>query len=147
MVHGKGEYMKLVNIRKVYHNKNNSVEALKGIHLEFEEKGLIILLGASGSGKTTLLNILSGQDKNFEGQLVDVPEIEYLTQEFNLFENMSIIDNLLIVKNDIPLIEDYLHQFELWEHKDKKVKEVFQRAKETDTVYSCFIVSTGFIAV
>lgn len=115
--------MKLVNIYKVYHNKRNNVEALKGINLEVNKNGLIFLLGSSGCGKTTLLNIISGRDKDFEGECLDVPVREYLTQEFDLFENMSVINNLLLVKEDPDIIDHYLKEFDLWEHKDKQVKK------------------------
>lgn len=114
--------MKLNNIRKIYHNKYNDVEALKGINLDINQKGLIVLLGSSGCGKTTLLNIMSGNDKNFEGTITDIPQVEYLTQDFCFFENMSVIDNLLLVRNDKKLILEYLSQFKLVEHQNKKVK-------------------------
>ena len=48
--------MKLNNICKIYHNKNNDVQALKDINIHISEKGMTFILGPSGSGKTTLFN-------------------------------------------------------------------------------------------
>lgn len=115
--------MKLRNIKRVYHNKQTTVEALKGVNLDFNTNGFITILGPSGCGKTTLLNIISGEDKNFDGEIFDVANITYLTQEIHLFESMSVIDNLKIVHSNLEEIEDYLHQYGLFEHKDKKVKK------------------------
>lgn len=115
--------MKLINIRKTYHNKNNTVEALKGINLELNSNGITILLGASGSGKSTLLNILSGQDKDYEGELLMDRQLDYITQDFRLFEEMSIKENLLLVSDDLQAIDDYLRQFSLKDHENKKVKK------------------------
>lgn len=115
--------MKLINIKKVYYNKNNIVEALLGINLEINHNGIIVLLGPSGSGKSTLLNILSGQDKIFEGILEITDNIDYITQNFRLFESMSIIDNLYLVSDDKEKIHELLIQFDLKDHAYKKIKK------------------------
>ena len=116
--------MKLIHINKVYHNKNNDVQALKDISFELNENGIIVLLGSSGSGKSTLLNIISGQDKDFTGQIEDLNKIDYITQEFNLFEDMSIMDNLLMACSDKQQILEYIHLFALEPHIYKKVKKL-----------------------
>lgn len=114
--------MKLIDIKKKYYNKTNIVEALRGVTLEFSENGITMILGSSGCGKTTLLNIMSGKDKQFEGKIEDVPNFDYLTQDFNLLEEMSVYENLIIVKEDKETIEQYLEMFHLSEHKNKKIK-------------------------
>lgn len=59
------------NLKKTYKpKKGKPVEALKGINLKFEEKGLVFILGKSGSGKSTLLNMLGGLDKFDEGEII-----------------------------------------------------------------------------
>ena len=115
--------MKLINIKKVYKNRHNSVEALKKVNLELVNDGLIVILGPSGCGKTSLLNIISGDDTNYEGDRLDVPKISYLTQELELFESMTTYENLNIVSNNIQLIEHYLRKYDMWDHRNKKVKK------------------------
>ena len=90
----------LKNITKVYHNKNGDVLALDDISLAFENKGMTFILGPSGCGKTTLLNIVSGNDSQYEGERQADGSIECMPQEIQLFENMSILDNLLLVSED-----------------------------------------------
>ncbi len=121
--------MKLINIRKVYHNKKDDVEALKGITLDLDHNGIIMLLGPSGCGKTTLLEIISGRE-SYEGELLDVPHFDYLTQDFHLFEEMSVWENLFLVSQDKEMIHHYLKEFQLEEHKNKKVKKLSNGQKK-----------------
>lgn len=58
------------NLRKVYHDGNESVEVLKGIDLTIKEGERIAIIGPSGSGKSTLMHLLGGLDKPSEGQLL-----------------------------------------------------------------------------
>lgn len=43
--------LQIRNIRKTYSTGKIRVEALKGISLDFPEKGLVFIVGKSGSGK------------------------------------------------------------------------------------------------
>ena len=54
--------MKLNNICKIYHNKNNDVQALKDRNIHIPEKGMTFILGPSGSGKTMLFNMIAGYE-------------------------------------------------------------------------------------
>ena len=99
--------MKLSHISKTYYNKNNTVKALRDINIEFDSTGLVVILGPSGCGKTTLLNIISGDDTSFEGEKIDTCSLSYLTQDVDLFESMTVFENLLIVNEDKKLIQSY----------------------------------------
>ena len=47
------------NLKKTYRvKKGQPVEALKGINLTFEDRGMAFILGKSGSGKSTLLHLM-----------------------------------------------------------------------------------------
>lgn len=121
--------MKLKQIRKIYQNQNGDVEALKGITLTLENNGMTMILGPSGCGKTTLMNILAGR-LSYEGTIEDIPAFDYLTQDFNLFDHMSVMDNLLLVREDRELIEQYLKDFSLEEVKDRKTKKLSNGQKK-----------------
>ncbi|MFN7509555.1 MAG: ATP-binding cassette domain-containing protein, partial [Betaproteobacteria bacterium] len=58
-------------------------QILKDISLSFFPGAKIGVLGLNGSGKSSLLKIMSGEDKNFDGEAVPMPnmKIGYLPQE------------------------------------------------------------------
>lgn len=76
-------------------------------------KGMNFIVGASGSGKTTLLKIISGMEQDFDGEVTYCGKnIKKLTsneksyfynntfgfvwQDFNLLEDLSVLDNVLL---------------------------------------------------
>ncbi|MCL2085214.1 MAG: ABC transporter ATP-binding protein/permease, partial [Oscillospiraceae bacterium] len=59
----------LRNIVKNYIVGDNTVEALRGVDLEFRKNEFVSILGPSGCGKTTLLNIIGGLDRYTKGDL------------------------------------------------------------------------------
>lgn len=59
----------LKNIKKNYVTPGVTVEALKGVSLEFRKSEFVSILGPSGCGKTTLLNIIGGLDRYTDGDL------------------------------------------------------------------------------
>jgi sulfate-transporting ATPase len=58
-------------------------EILKNISLNFLPGAKIGVLGLNGSGKSTLLRIMAGEDQNYEGEVVRMPNIKvgFLPQE------------------------------------------------------------------
>ena len=56
---------------------------LKNISLNFFAGAKIGVLGLNGSGKSTLLRIMAGEDKDFDGEVVQMPNLRvgYLAQE------------------------------------------------------------------
>ncbi len=62
--------LKLSNITKQYTLGGNTIEALRGVDLEFRENEFVSILGPSGCGKTTTLNIIGGLDRYTSGDLI-----------------------------------------------------------------------------
>lgn len=62
--------LELRNIKKTYIVGDSSVEALKGVNIEFRKNEFVSILGPSGCGKTTLLNIIGGLDRYSAGDLI-----------------------------------------------------------------------------
>ena len=52
--------LELKNIQKEYPAGGETVEALKGVSLQFRRSEFVSVLGPSGCGKTTMLNIIGG---------------------------------------------------------------------------------------
>ena len=51
-------------------NEKVTLEILKSVSLEVEEKKISVIIGASGAGKSTLLHILGGLDKPDSGDVI-----------------------------------------------------------------------------
>ena len=88
-----------------------SLEVLKGVDMKVLKGEAVVVIGPSGSGKSTLLRCLNlletptGGDILFHGQSIlrkDLKLDEYrekfgmVFQLFNLFENLSVLDNVTI---------------------------------------------------
>lgn len=129
--------LELRNINKCYIMKNERVNALKNINFTFPDKGLFVLMGPSGCGKSSLLNILTGLDSKYEGRVLynnenikDIydnyrNEISYMTQSFNLFDNLTVFENInlslkLLGKSDKTKVETILKDFEIYDLANKK---------------------------
>lgn len=98
---------------KNYSKSFGERKIVDNLSMELPDSGIVCLLGPSGCGKTTLLNSLSGTDTSYEGniyinsinitklnenELSDfrLQNIGYVFQNFNLFNLLSVEDNLRI---------------------------------------------------
>ncbi len=84
--------LQLKEIRKSYTTGDTTVEALKGISLEFRENEFVSILGQSGCGKTTFLNIIGGLDKYDSGDLIinGLSTKNYKDKDWDAYRNKSI---------------------------------------------------------
>ena len=101
--------LKINNITKIY----PGCIANEDISLEFESGKIYALLGENGAGKSTLVKILSGVVKPDQGNIfinnnlvvLNSPmdakknKIGMVFQHFNLFETLSVFENLIIDSN------------------------------------------------
>ncbi len=112
----------------------NNVKVLKDLNIEFKG-GLNFIVGPSGSGKSTLLKIISGMDKEYEGQvfykgnsLKEFSEkdlnayyyntVGFIWQDFQLINHLSVEDNVKVVLELSGLSN---------EEKNKKVITILKR--------------------
>lgn len=120
-----------LNIKKELHGSNGVMNL--DINLSLQNGEFVALSGVSGSGKTTLLRVLAGLEEAFGEIIVDDEiwlnekikkpiqkrDIGFVFQDYALFENLSVIDNLLYVKKDKDLAKQLLSLTDLYELKNR----------------------------
>ncbi len=84
--------LKLCGITKQYQLGDNTIDALRGVDLEFRECEFVSILGPSGCGKTTTLNIIGGLDRYTDGDLIinGRSTKEYKDSDWDAYRNHSI---------------------------------------------------------
>jgi multiple sugar transport system ATP-binding protein len=94
-------FLEIKDIRKKIGNN----EILKGINIELEKGGFLVLVGPSGCGKSTLLNAIAGLlppssgDIVIDGQVVNdlhpsKRDIAMVFQSYALYPNMTVEENI-----------------------------------------------------
>ena len=120
-----------LNIKKELHGSNGVMNL--DINLSLQNGEFVALSGVSGSGKTTLLRVLAGLEEAFGEIIVDNEiwlnekikkpiqkrDIGFVFQDYALFPNLSVIDNLLYVKKDKDLAKQLLSLTDLYELKNR----------------------------
>jgi len=114
-----------LNLSKQLHGPNGDMKL--EINLKIKKGEFLAISGKSGSGKTTLLRIIAGLEKA-NGEIIISNEIwqknnkslppqkrkiGFLFQDYALFENMSVEENLLFVNKDKNLANRLLEITEL----------------------------------
>lgn len=114
-----------ININKKLHGSSGLMNL--DVNIEIKKGDFVALSGQSGSGKTTLLRILAGLEKSrsiitiddeiWQDKKVFLPvqkrQIGFVFQDYALFDNMSVEQNLLYVKKDKKLANHLLEVCEL----------------------------------
>jgi len=89
--------LEIKKLKKIYHNMNGEIEAIKDITFDLKEGEFIAIVGPSGCGKSTLLSILCNLEKKSSGEIkIDNKKIGYMLQEDSLFEWRNILNNALL---------------------------------------------------
>ena len=120
-----------INIQKQLHGSNGLMNL--DVNLEIKQGEFLALAGLSGSGKTTLLRILAGLEEAsgiikinnsiwLDEKFSLSPqkrEIGFVFQDYALFPNYTVLENLLYVKKDLKLANHLLRITDLSELKNR----------------------------
>ena len=146
-----GKYLQIVDRgKKMFELRNVSKQyngefALNDISFSMG-KGLNFIIGASGSGKTTLLKIISGMEQDFDGEVYyhgkRIKELTsneksyfynnvfgFVWQDFNLLEDLSVLENILLPQylKDKPNkknAQKVLKELKIFDLADQKVESL-----------------------
>lgn len=104
----------LIKINDV-HKSFNHLEVLKGVSFDVHKNDVVCLIGASGSGKSTLLRCINLLEIPDSGEIIvdnqnilhtkDInsyrAKVGMVFQQFNLFNNMSVLKNCMIAQQKV----------------------------------------------
>ncbi len=120
-----------IDINKQLHGSDGLMNL--NIKIDIKYKEFLVLTGKSGSGKTTFLRILAGLEKSnsnikvgqelWQNDKYIMPvqkrSIGFVFQDYALFSNMSVLNNLLFVQKDKKLANKLLDLTELTSLKNR----------------------------
>lgn len=158
--------IKVQGLKKEYGLRGVRFPALNGVDLDVRKGEFLGIMGPSGSGKTTLLNLISTIDKPTSGNIifenVDFSRIKnremarfrrdkigFIFQEFNLLDNMTVMDNialpLALNKNDhkfiVSRVKELAAFFGIEEHLSKYPYQLSGGQKQRTAVARALITS------
>ena len=128
--------MTAIKIRTLTKKFGNNM-IFKNLNLDINTGEIITIIGDSGKGKTTLLRCLAGLEKidngtieisgkklvkngeyaPFKTQKEILKNIGIVFQNYGLFPNLTVGENLGMICNDNEKIDEFLRKFELIEKK------------------------------
>ncbi|WP_163970340.1 ABC transporter ATP-binding protein [Oceanobacillus halotolerans] len=162
--------LEAAKIHKIYGNKFNKQEVLKGIDVTIDKGEFVSIMGPSGSGKTTLLNVLSSIDRVSSGMITiknyDITAMKekklaefrkhhlgFIFQEYNLLDTLTAKENILLplsIANTSK--KDALQQFDglakelgIYDVKDKYPSELSGGQKQRTSAARAFIHKPSII--
>ena len=132
--------IEVLNVTKKFPNET----AIEYEDITFENGKSYMLLGASGCGKSTLLNIIAGiisadsgkvliNGENFadksqkQKDFFRIKKIGYIFQDFKLINDMTVMDNINILKLEgvgVKDAETLMKKLDIYEQRNKKIKHL-----------------------
>lgn len=157
--------IEFINVSKKYDRY-----LFKNFSFKFLNKGFYVIKGKSGSGKSTILNMISGLEKDFEGDIkinnksikdfkvkeiqeLRLKEIGYIFQSFNLDETTTVENNIKIVLNTLNismkekdyLLIDVLKKLGIYNIRNNLVSKLSGGEKQRVAIARCLIKSPKVI--
>ena len=112
--------MKIISIKNLKKNYGSN-HVLKDIDIDIEEGEVVVIVGSSGSGKSTFLGCLNLLEEPTSGEIIvdgvkitdkktDLNklrrEVGMVFQQFNLFPNYSVIENIKLAPKKLRKVSD-----------------------------------------
>jgi putative ABC transport system ATP-binding protein len=132
--------IQIIGVSKRFQNE----KAINYADMEFEDGKSYMLLGASGCGKSTLLNMIAGILSPETGEIIingeemtgkpqkekdifRIKKIGYIFQDFKLITEMTVMDNIDILRLervDVSRADETLEKLGMPDKKNKRIKHL-----------------------
>ena len=156
--------LEIKNLKKSFGKK----KVLNGINLKVEKGDIIGIIGPSGCGKSTLLRCINLLEKPDSGEVIfngdDLTDnksfyetrrkIGMVFQQFNLFEHMSVLDNIIYApvklkimdkKSAIKRARELLKEIDLLDHENNYPSSLSGGQKQRVAIIRTMIMNPEII--
>ncbi len=114
-----------IDVQKPIHGSSGYMTLF--VNQQVDKGDFVVIMGESGAGKSTLLRIIAGLEEA-KGKMtmgnavwqdahkrlpIQQRNVGFVFQDYALFDNMSVKENLLFVNADVPLAEELLEMMEI----------------------------------
>ncbi|KRL87033.1 ABC-type polar amino acid transport system, ATPase component [Lacticaseibacillus pantheris DSM 15945 = JCM 12539 = NBRC 106106] len=126
---------------KDVHKRYGDNEVIKGVDLTVQDNEVVVMIGPSGAGKSTVLRMINGLETTTSGDVVVDGEniaqsgvdmnkvrqnIGMVFQHFNLFPNMSVLQNITLAPTELGLMSK--------EQAEKEARDMLEIVGLTDKI-------------
>lgn len=134
-------------------------KVLRDINIEVKDiigKGQVkTILGRSGVGKTQLFRMIAGLIKPTSGRIlvganmqkVEAGVVGMVLQTYPLFAHRTVMSNLKLVCSDQKRIDEYLNEFDIWDHKDKYPSQLSGGQRQRTAIVQQMLCSDHFVVL
>jgi nitrate ABC transporter ATP-binding subunit len=152
------EYLELRDLTISFSSARGRYTAVQNVDLSIARGSIVALIGHSGCGKSTILNAIGGLVKPSDGEVIlDGRKIEspgpdrgIVFQHYSLLPWLTVYENIYEAVDSVlrregkrekkELVERFLRMVGLWEHRDKKPKQISGGMKQRVAIARAFAV-------